>query len=66
MMQLFVIQCSFQTKKDGTPIHGLAICSDADTPITFIYPNGKPLILAEIWKYNLKHHLPWAKFEGVL
>lgn len=62
-MELFSIACSFQTHEGTEPIHGIAICTDPNTPVTFIYPNGKPYDDhgAGIWNYKLKHYEPWTK-----
>ena len=60
---LFVIPCTFQIDEEGPSYKGLAICSDPDTPETFIFEDGEPLLNKEIWSYNLHHHEPWSKFE---
>lgn len=60
---LYAIACSFQTTKNAKPVNGLAICTDPDTPMTFIFPDGKPYNSDEIWSYKLHHFTPWAKIE---
>lgn len=60
-MALFAIRCRFKPTKDSEYIEGMAICSDADTPVTFIHPDGLPLISDEIWDYKLEHGSPWAQ-----
>lgn len=60
-MSLYAIPCRFKTTKDSAPVEGIAICSDADTPVTFVYPDGKPYTGKEIWDYRLQHHMPWAE-----
>lgn len=59
---LCVIQCMFQVSKDSEQIEGLAICSDADTPVTFVYPDGTIYTGEDIWIYTLHHYSPWMKF----
>jgi len=61
---LYVLHCSFQITKEGHKHVGLAICEDADTPITFIFPSGMPYN-GEIWDYKLNHYAPWARLEVV-
>lgn len=63
-MQLYVIRCGFKIVQNQDMIEGLAICSDPATPVTFIYPDGKPYTGNEIWTYNLRHYSPWAKFTN--
>ena len=63
MTQLFTIQCRFQTHQHSTPVDGIAICSDPNTPITFIHPDGKPYLGKDIWTYNLRHHYPWSRHD---
>jgi len=63
MTVLYAIPCSFKSTKGSETEYGLAICSDPDTPITFIYANGSPVIGDIIWNYHLMHHSPWAKLE---
>lgn len=60
-MTLYAIQCRFQVSEDSAKVDGIALCSDADTPVTFIYPDGKPYIGEDIWDYRLKHTYPWMK-----
>jgi len=60
-MSLYAIKCRFKIDKDSYPIEGIAICSDPDTPVTFIHPDGKPYTGEGIWNYRLKHHAPWMK-----
>ena len=60
-MALFAIRCRFKPTESSKYVEGLAICSDADTPVTFIHPDGKPLICDEIWDYKLHHTSPWAQ-----
>jgi hypothetical protein len=62
-MQVYAISCTFKPEKDSEPVLGLAICKDPDTPETFIYPNGRPLIADEIWSYKLHHTMPWSAIE---
>jgi hypothetical protein len=63
MPKLYAIPCSFKLTQDG-PIHkGLAICSDPDKPITFIFPNGKPYIHGMVWSYVLKRYEHLAAIE---
>lgn len=60
---MFVIACRFRTKKKGISVNGLAICSDPDTPVTFIYSDGKPYLGKDIWSYTLLHEEPWALIQ---
>ena len=62
-MPLSVIACSFKTEQHGPVHHGLAVCSDPDTPVTFIYPDGKPFLGEIIWNFKLQHYMPWATFD---
>lgn len=59
-MRLFAVRCMFQAEKHTMPVHGVAICSDPDTPVTFIYPDGRPYKGEEIWNYKLNHLHPWT------
>ena len=59
-MKLYAIACTFQTTEGGEKFAGMAVCSDPDTPETFIFPDGSPYIGKEIWTYSLHHHQPWA------
>lgn len=59
---LYFIRCSFRPKKDSEPIYGFAICSDADTPVTFIHPDGTPLRSKVVWDYMLHHYSPWGRY----
>lgn len=59
-MQLYCISCTFQIERDSTPIEGIAICTDPDTPETFVYPDGKPYTGTDLWTYRLHHYSPWA------
>ena len=63
MSALFAIKCAFKPTQSSPAIIGLAICSDADTPVTFIHPDGTPYLEKEIWTYDLMHFSPWAKLE---
>lgn len=58
---LFVIEAQWKVKESDPWTHGLAICSDPNTPVTFVTPDGKPVITAELWNYNLHHHRPWSR-----
>lgn len=58
---MYAIACWFQVAQNSEMLHGFAICSDADTPITFIYPNGEPYTGKDIWNYSLRHFEPWGK-----
>jgi len=60
---LFTIPCWFIVKRNTKRIDGLAVCSDPDTPVTFIHPDGKPYNGKTIWSYGLKHYQPWTKHE---
>lgn len=60
---LYVIPCKFQPTEHSEPVSGLAICSDPDTPVTFILPNGLPYLGDVIWSYHLRHYSPWTKFD---
>ncbi len=62
-MQLCVIRCNFQPERDSATIEGLAICSDPDTPVTFIHADGSAYPGADIWTYRLLHYSPWMKFN---
>ena len=62
MPSLFAIPCTWSPDRDTT-IRGLAICSDPDTPVTFLYPDGKPYLGNSIWAYKLQHYSPWAKLS---
>jgi len=60
---MYFIQCRFKKTKDGDSLHGYAVCSDPDTPITFILPNGEAYN-GGIWTYQLLHHMPWVRLKG--
>lgn len=62
-MQLAVIQCRFQITEGSPVVDGLAICSNPDTPVTFIHTDGTPYTGKDIWTYNLLHYKPWALFN---
>lgn len=60
-MQLYAIACTFKLVKDGEEYNGLAICSDPDTPVTFVHSDGIAITEGDdIWNYQLHHHQPWA------
>lgn len=59
---MFLIRCHFRKAKEDTLLDGFAICSDPNTPITFIYPNGEAHI-GDIWSYYLRHFEPWFKIS---
>lgn len=60
-MTLYAITCNFQVTQNEAMVEGIAICSDPDTPITFIHPDGKPYTGDDIWDYRLKHFNPWLR-----
>ncbi len=62
-MSMYVIRCRFQIKQGSEVVEGFALCSDPDTPTTFIYPDRTPYIGEDIWNYKLIHYEPWMKFE---
>lgn len=62
-MLLYAIKCRFKATENSEPVDGLAICSDPDTPVTFIFPDGMPYTGKEIWNYRLSYHDPWAKLD---
>lgn len=64
MSALYFIPCRWQAEQYSPVVHGFAVCSDADTPITFLYPDGLPCISDLIWSYSLQHYSPWAKLEN--
>lgn len=62
-MPLYIIQCTWKISETALSDHGIAVCSDPDTPITFIDgASGKPYN-GEIWNYQLHHFRPWGKFD---
>lgn len=63
MTILYAIQCRFKITEHSDTIEGLAVCSDPDTPVTFIHPDGSPYTGEMVWNYRLAHFNPWAKFE---
>ncbi len=63
MAELYVVNCTFLVKEDDPAVSGLAICSDPDTVVTFIMPDGQAVKSRTIWAYHLHHRTPWAKFE---
>jgi hypothetical protein len=63
MATLYAIPCTFKLTEQSETEYGLAICSDPDTPVTFIHQNGSPVIEDILWTYRLMHYSPWAKLE---
>jgi hypothetical protein len=62
--KLYVIECSFRLIQNGRLHYGLAICTDPDTPQTFLYSDGTHIgTSGGIWSYSLLHHHPWSSFE---
>ena len=60
---MYFIACRFKINKTDDWVNGFAICSDPDTPETFIFPDGKPYTEVDIWDYKLQHTMPWACIE---
>ena len=58
---MYVIECSFTISEKSDPCQGIAICSDPDTPVTFVHSDGSPYNGESIWNYTLHHYKPWAK-----
>lgn len=61
--QLYAIACDFCLEHNGPTHHGLAICSDPDTVVTFVFADGKPYKGEEVWTYKLRHFNPWIMIE---
>lgn len=61
---MYFIACTFKIYKDSEPVAGFAVCSDADTPQTFINTDGLSVVTDGIWTYKLHHYKPWAKVEN--
>lgn len=61
--KLYCIQCVFQPRKSSKEVWGIAIGTDPDTPIQFIYPNGKVYGGKAILSYRLIHNAPWIGLE---
>lgn len=62
-MTLYAIKGCFKPSKNSEYIEGTAICSDPDTPVTFITQDGLPVSAETIWDYNLYHLAPWGRFD---
>lgn len=60
---LYAISCWFKPFENSPKVYGLAICTDPDTPMTFIFPDGLALRTEGIYDYKLAHYYPWAGFD---
>jgi hypothetical protein len=60
--KLYCIPCTW-SPEEKIIVQGMAICSDPNTPVTFLYPSGEAYEGKEIWTYKLHHYRPWTMLE---